>query len=180
MKRFATVPIVSCFLCVSLWGAHAADSSPSQNPSLNAITPSGKIEAEHKGYLQRSYERWEKDEWEPLTEPENAAKPEAETKTPPATAAEPKNEVPKPEAPSVTAAEPETTTPEPAPKAAVEPSTEPEKKTETTSDSSGRFTIQHYYDKWDRYLDEKEKRRTKPLLSEELETMPGIGQPKGR
>jgi hypothetical protein len=131
--------------------------SPSQNPQLNAITPSGKIEPEKKGFLQKSYETWEKEEWEPNTqadrETETAEKPEPATDTAP----EPVKDVTVPESKT------ETETPETS------------KEAEEVN-ASKTFKLQYYIDKWGRYLDEKEKQKSGPSHTEELEQMPVIGK----
>ena len=46
---------------------------------------------------------------------------------------------------------------------------------EATREANGTFTLQHYVDKWGRYLDEKQKQRTEPTQSEKMNSMPVIG-----
>ncbi|WP_345970736.1 hypothetical protein WCX72_02700 [Sulfurimonas sp. HSL1-6] len=165
MKHFMPIMLASCILHVTVGATDIDTSSPSQNTQLNAITPSGKIDPEKKGFLQRAYE--EEDETAPPsdTEPESAAEPESSP---------------------VNTTDPEKVDGNTAPlmdtnaTAKVTTAGESEEKTEEEADSKSDFrkwfTLQYYYDKWDRYLDEKEKRRTKPLHSDKLNEMPVIGK----
>ncbi|MHC3993773.1 hypothetical protein ACXWTF_03035 [Thiomicrolovo sp. ZZH C-3] len=164
MKLFVPIIVTGCILHVTAGASDIDTSSPTQNTELNAITPSGKIEPEKKGFLQRSYEHWEATEWEENTQPEPAPEPEVSTDA---------TQVEEPEVSKVTeeaavdteptaeAAKADETT-----ETAAEPETDPEKS----------FTLQYYFDKWGRYMDNKEKNRTEPLHSEELEKMPVIGK----
>lgn len=117
-------------------------SNPMQNGQLNAISPSGKP-VKNKGYLQQSYETWEKEEWEPMTE----KRPSLEEKEFPATptaAAETKKGADDDNIPAEV-------------------------------NASKTFTLQYYFDEWERYLDEKEKQNTGPSHQERIDTMPVIG-----
>ena len=40
--------------------------SPSSNKNLDAVSPSS-VDKEKAGYLQQSYDEWEKEDWEPNT-----------------------------------------------------------------------------------------------------------------
>ncbi len=52
---------------------------PSQNPSLQAVSPNAAAASEG-GAMQRSLDAWLKDEWTPLTTPKVAQKKEGEIK----------------------------------------------------------------------------------------------------
>lgn len=66
--------------------------APSQNPSLQAISPSTTATTEG-GYMQRGLDAWLKEEWTPLTQPSSSAivpvpsSPSAVSGTSPATSA---------------------------------------------------------------------------------------------
>ena len=51
---------------LSLFGCSSSSVSPSQNESLNHITPSGK--QQKASYMQHSLDNWLKDEWEPTVQ----------------------------------------------------------------------------------------------------------------
>ena len=110
--------------------------SPSSNSALNAVSPNT-----HKhGYLQNSYDRWEKEEWEPAMADEHH-----------------------PSTPAPVEKTPETV-----------PVTTPESSVQKDDNN---FTLQHFYDKWNRYLEKEEKERDPtPSHVERLDTMPAIGK----
>ncbi len=168
MNRSIFVALVACSLAVSGFASEQEDVAPSQNTELNTLTPSGKIDPDKKGFLQRRYDYWEKKEWEPNAETSE------EEKTSPAAVAPEKS----PEA--VTAAPEEISDAQNS--AAAENTTVPEHDTpeadqaETNQSATPKGFLQYYYDKWDHYLDEKEKQRSGPLHSEQLEQMPVIGK----
>jgi hypothetical protein len=164
MKLFVPIILAGCILHVTAGASDIDTSSPTQNTELNAITPSGKIEPEKKGFLQRSYEHWEATEWKENTQPETAPEAEASSNAAPIEEAEVSKvtgEAAVDTEPTADAAKTDETT-----DTAAEPETDPEKS----------FTLQYYFDKWDRYLGNKEKNRTEPLHSEKLEKMPAIGK----
>ncbi len=128
------------------WGCAAPSSPstessmppPSDNPALNTVSPT-----QHRpGYLQRSYERWEKEEWEPATKETAATTPAEKTdkKTPEERTAVPAASSSRPEG---------------------------------NGKSGG--ALQHYIDKWGRYLDSEKDAESRPSHVEELNRMPGIG-----
>lgn len=121
---------------------HTDTGSPSQNNSLNAISPAGNGKG---GYLQQSYDKWEKEEWEPNTGDDSKASevPEAKDDT------QVTNENICTDAPS----------------------------SQKDANSSEDFTLQYYMDKWNRYMENKEKNETGPSNVEKLDTMPAIGSP---
>lgn len=173
MIRLNPFYIISVFILVAN-GANAEDSSPSQNPQLNAITPSGKIDQEKKGFIQRHYDAWEKEDWEPNTRPSDQ---ESTGVVPPAPAKSSetiKVDTAGEKTPAGAMPEPPHAGTSAEPAAQAEPPRRNE--AETASDAPGAFTLQYYIDKWRHYLDEKEKQSTGPSHSEKLEKMPGIGK----
>ncbi|WP_345989375.1 hypothetical protein WCX18_02785 [Sulfurimonas sp. HSL1-2] len=164
MKLFMPIIVAGCILHVTAAASDIDTSSPSQNTELNAITPTGKIDPDKKGFLQRSYEHWEATEWEENTQPETAPEQDASSDAAPVEEAE----VSKVTEDTAVETEPsaETAKADETTDTAAEPETDPEKS----------FTLQYYFDKWGRYLDNKEKNRTEPLHSEKLEKMPAIGK----
>jgi hypothetical protein len=46
--------------------AHSEAGAPSENSSLNAISPT-QVDKPKPGYMQQAYDKWEKDEWAPNT-----------------------------------------------------------------------------------------------------------------
>lgn len=131
--------------------ANHAGVSPSQNPSLGAISPSTTATSQN-GAMQRSLDSWLKEEWTPLTTPAASN----ENLKPSDTAA--MNTV----QPSTIQNEAGTTV------IAVEP------KDETP------FTLQKYVDKWKVYTENKAKmdegKGKEPSHIEKIENMPVIGK----
>ncbi len=113
---------------------------PSQSPSDNAALDTVSPHTYKHGYLQNSYDRWEKEEWEPAMAGEHRSRT------------------------SETVVKSTTTVPV------------------TTTESSAQkddnnFTLQHFYDKWNRYLEKEEKERSPtPSHVERLDAMPAIGK----
>lgn len=70
-----SINIVSLLLLTAC--SQSAGPSPTQNGQLKTVSPTGGGDKKRKGYLQRSYDKWEKEEWEPKTRTE--ASQEAET-----------------------------------------------------------------------------------------------------
>ncbi|WP_345986077.1 hypothetical protein WCX49_02900 [Sulfurimonas sp. HSL-1656] len=164
MKLFVPIIMAGCILHITAGASDIDTSSPSQNTELNAITPTGKIDPDKKGFLQRSYEHWEATDWKENTQPETAPEQDASSDAAPVEEAE----VSKVTEDTAVETEPsaETAKADETTDTAAEPETDPEKS----------FTLQYYFDKWGRYLDNKEKNRTEPLHSEKLEKMPAIGK----
>ena len=129
-------------------GAHSDTGAPSSNASLNAISPSS-VNKEKKGYLQESYDTWEKEEWEPNTREPEATKDAKETSAAAAGAV-------------VTSEDNQSA---PAPTA-----------TRENNASDETFTLQHYVDKWKRYNENTETNETAPSNAERLDAMPAIGK----
>lgn len=131
--------------------------TPSQNQSLNSISPAVK-EKSNDGFLQKSYDKWEKEDWEPNTAPEPSA-PETPDQSP---------------ATQTVTAEP-TEAPTPATVSNEEASVT---ATQTENNASKTFKMQDYVDKWGLYIERKEQKEgntTTPSNVEKLDTMPAIG-----
>jgi len=134
---------------------HTDTGSPSQNSSLNAVSPAGTSKG---GYLQQRYDSWEKEEWEPNTaaDSENTAKVETSAKEQEST--EEKDSAAVSE---ITAA----------------PATRTDESPDTNeTNASETFKLQTYIDKWGRYLENTEKNETGPSNVEKLDAMPAIGK----
>lgn len=66
-----------CLLLTACSNTAGPTTTPTQNDQLKTVSPTGGGDKKRKGYLQRSYDKWEKEEWEPKTRTE--ASQEAET-----------------------------------------------------------------------------------------------------
>lgn len=146
------------YLCFAMAGAlmlggcaNREGVSPSQNSSLQAVSPST-TSTSQGGVMQRGLDSWLKEEWTPLTStpaPKNVAKPSVTAE---------------PNAVQPSAAQNETA-------AAVTP-TEPKDETP--------FTLQKYADKWKVYNENKAKmnegKPKEPSNIEKIESMPIIGK----
>jgi hypothetical protein len=63
--RFLYIIVSTLLFLGGCQSAQTQTPSPSDNSRLNTVSPSKNNKA---GYLQRSYDTWEKEEWEPVTE----------------------------------------------------------------------------------------------------------------
>lgn len=162
MKKINIVYIVSTLLLAGCSIRNDTGAAPSQNPALNAVSPSAKTPKE-KGFLQRNYDAWEQEDWVPSTEAKTSENGEISEDLHPV----------------------QQTTDE-TPSAVAQPQPQPdETATEdaTASDdfnASETFKMQYYVDKWGRYLDKKkqeEANQSAPSNVEKLDAMPAIGQP---
>ena len=160
MKKSALIYIV-CILSVTGCSIpNKTGTTPSQNQNLNSISPTSKVKKE-KGFLQQSYDNWEKEDWEPNTEPvaptvengQDLSSPSQKTMSESTEASTPKTES---TAPTAAAAA----------------------EKQEDSNASKTFTLQEYVDKWGLYIErkgQKEGNKTVPSNAEKLETMPAIG-----
>lgn len=147
--RFSTALALITFAFAGC--ANHAGVSPSQNPSLGAISPSATA-ASQNGAMQRGLDSWLKEEWTPLTTPATS-----------------KSNVNPSDTVTTNAAQPSKVQNEPA--AAITPS-EPKDNTS--------FTLQKYADKWKVYQENKAKmdaeKAKEPSHIEKIQNMPVIGK----
>lgn len=163
MNRFYFSLALVSLIALTSGCANREGVAPSQNSSLNAVSPSGTATSQG-GVMQRSLDSWLKEEWTPLT----TNVPTVKTVTAPdGTVVQTKTE----------ATQVVTTT------------TTPEGKIFTTTEATAMiaqpvdetpFTLQKYADKWKAYhqnqakLNEGKQKETSNV--EKLESMPAIGK----
>ena len=159
MGKFTPIYVVSMLLLTGCSIRNDTGTTPTQNQSLNAISPSAK-DVKEKGFLQRKYDEWEQEDWEPNTRTE----------------ADDKNDVQQnvSQQPVKEATLPATTMQSKEDNTTVEVGT----KASEDINASETFKLQYYLDKWGRYIDNKkqtEANQSAPSNVEKLDTMPGIG-----
>lgn len=148
-----TISTLSVALILISGCASSQHPTPSQNPSLNAVSPNT-AGASKGGYIQRNLDQWIKEEWTPMTDVSPS------TPVPSASTEQPLS------SPSVST--------ESAPPVPNVQTTSP--KVEDTTP----FTLQKYADKWKVYLENKEKMKAgkvqEPSHLQQMESLPVIGK----
>lgn len=178
--RFGYIATMACVAIFSGCGGKYEGVSPSQNEALQAISPSATA-ASSGGFMQKSLDNWLKESWEPIMAEQPTQKDELKedgtkivTKTEPTTidvqTKAPSGEVvtKKANATLIT-----TTT--------IKPSGESSTTTQTVVvEDDEPFTLQKYVDRWNEYLQKKEKlnegKPKEPSNVSKLESMPVIGK----
>lgn len=179
MQPFWIALSVSTLLLVGCTNQNGV--SPSQNPSLNAISKSS-ASSHEPGIMQRSLDNWLKSEWVPLmaTEPTTTTKTQSDgtvitTKTEP-TKITVKTQISDGTTVSKTTNATQVTTTETAPNGKTTVKTE----VVPLNEDNEPFTLQKYVDKWKSYLDKKEKlNEGKPKEASHIEmmkTLPVVGK----
>lgn len=64
--RLAFLYIIVSLLIFSGCASDSEDVAPSENKSLNAVSPT-QVDKPKPGYMQQAYDSWEKDDWAPNT-----------------------------------------------------------------------------------------------------------------
>ncbi|HEX5329975.1 hypothetical protein [Sulfuricurvum sp.] len=175
---------LSLSLTLLLLGGCAANRmgvTPSQNTNLQAISPSGTASSEG-GAMQRSLDRWLKEEWNPLmaSQATENTKQQSDgtvvtTKTEPTKMSVTTQTADGKTLEKTTSATQITTTTK-APDGSVTTKTE----VVPLDEDNTPFTLQKYVDKWKDYLGKKEKMNEgqpkEPANWEKLQKLPGIGK----
>lgn len=164
-------------------------SAPAPETAAESLAPRDK--ASKPGFMQRAYERWEKEDWEPNTTPETRDEAAQERSVS-------KQESVQEEVPPGDEKQVQKTTPSsetlpvrhddrlPAAEAgqASENVQAPDDRPDHAESAAQRerndsdpATLQHYFDKWGDYLEAKEKQSSGPSQAEKMEGMPAIGVP---
>jgi len=157
--KYPYIYIVSMLLFTGCSIRNDTGTTPTENQSLNAVSPSAK-NVKEKGFLQRQYDEWEQEDWEPNTRTEADEKNDVQQNV----SQQPVKEAALP-ATALQSKEDNTT---------VEAGT----KASEEINASETFKLQYYLDKWGRYIDNKkqaEANQSVPSNVERLDTMPGIG-----
>lgn len=161
ITRSALLGTVACAFLISGCAANRMGVTPSQNTTLQAVSPS-KTAASEGGVMQHGLDSWLKDEWSPMTK----SAPVVTTKTTPDG--------------SVVVTKTEETQ-------VITTTTAPDGKVLTTTtpiapepESEEPFTLQKYADKWKLYNDNKAKmnegKPKEPSHIESMQNMPAIGK----
>lgn len=161
IKSSALLGTVICALLLSGCVANRVGVTPSQNNSLQAVSPS-KTAASEGGIMQHSLDSWLKEEWKPIT---NSAPTVTTKTTPDGTVVTTKTEATQ----------------------VVTTATAPDGKVVTTvapiasePENEEPFTLQKYADKWKVYHEQKAKmnegKPKEPSHIESMQNMPAIGK----